>query len=301
MATVSLWINCSAVGDAVCTVPTVKALLAENKLYKLLVPKRFVDIFRICGVDENLIIEATPEFVKKFDGKGSEVLMVNLKGHAAYRIHLIDLFSIFPLNAVLKPEEKNIRALPQALPDVDIGTKNPYVVIGIGYAQKSRKFPIQAYNEVVKFCKKKGFDIVLLGSARLPTSTQPIHFEEHSREGCIDLIDKTTIAESVAIMNEAACVIGMDSGLIYLAAMTETPIVCGYTFVDPHYRMPFRKSLMGWKFYPVEPRGNCKYCSNDLAMFGVPFDSACPKGQDFSCASSLKGKDFIAAIKKSLK
>jgi len=299
---VSLWINCSAVGDAVCTVPTVKALLAENKLYKLLVPKRFTDIFKICGIDENLIIEATPEFVKKkFDGKGSDVLMVNIKGHAAYRIHLIDLFSIFPLNAVLKPEEKNIKALPEKLPVVDIGTLNPYVVIGVGYAQKSRKLPVKAYNEIVKFCKKKGFEIVLLGSSRLPTSEHPIHFEEHPREGCIDLIDKTTIAGSVAVMNTAACVIGMDSGLIYLAAMTETPIVCGYTFVDPYYRMPFRRNEMGWKFYPVEPTGDCKYCSNDLAMFGVPFDSHCPKGKDFSCASSLTGKDFITAIKKSLK
>lgn len=305
MALVTYYANLTAVGDVVCCLPTVKALISEKKLYKVLVPKKFVDLFAVCGVDKDFIVEATNEEAIAFDANGSEKVCANIPGHAAYRIHLVDLFSVFPINAILKPHEKCVAAVPELLPMKAIESlypfSDPYVVIGVGYAHKSRRLPVKAYKEIVEFCKKKGYNVVLLGASRLPTSKQPINFDEHPKDDCIDLIDKTTIPESIAIMGRAKCVIGVDSGLIYLASVTDVPIVCGYSFVDPHYRAPYRHGEKGWKFFPVEPRGECKYCSNDLAMFGVEFDSACPKGNGFECSATLNGKDFITEIKKSLK
>jgi len=153
---------------------------------------------------------------------------------------------------------------------------------------------------LVAYGKKTGIGIVLLGGHRRPESKKPIHFQDYPKEGCIDLIGQTSIKDSVSIMNEAACVVGVDSGLIYLASLTDTPIVCGYTFVDPHYRMPYRHGVMGWRFFSVEPRSSCKYCSNGLAMFGVAFDNNCPYGKDYECATSLNGKDFVRAVKRAI-
>lgn len=304
MAKVTYYCNTSAVGDTVCAIPTIKALIAEDKLYKVLVANKFVNLLEVCGVDKSFIVESTPETAMEFDGNGSEKICANIPGHAAYRIHLVDLFSIFPINAVLKPEEKCVRAIPELLPLKKIEHfapfSDPYVVIGVGYVHKSRRLPVKTYSGIVAFCKNKGYNVVLLGASRTPTSKQPVNLEEHPKDGCIDLIDKTTLLESIAIMSKAACVIGVDSGFIYLASVTDAPIVCGYTFVDPHYRMPYREGKKGWKFYPVEPRGECKYCSNDLAMFGVPFDSECPKGHGFSCSSTLHHSDFIREIKKAI-
>lgn len=306
MALVTYYSNTSAVGDTVCVVPTVRALINEKKLYKVLANKRNCEIFRLCGIEEEFIVElASVEEVATFDPQGSTLVCANIPGHAAYRIHLVDLFSIFPINAMLKPEEKNVQAVSGKLPSLRDKDWWPqglgdYVVIGVGYVHKSRRLPVKAYKEIVKYCTGAGLNIVLLGSSRSPSSKQPVNFEEHPKDGCIDLINMTTVSESVAIMSKAQCVIGVDSGLIYLAALTSTPIVCGYTFVDPYYRAPYRRNQKGWEFYPVEPRGECKYCSNDLAMFGVEFDNCCPKGNGFECAATLSGEDFIEAIKKAI-
>jgi hypothetical protein len=297
MSTASYLMNTSAVGDSVCTIPTVKALINEDKLYKVLANKRNCEILRLCGIDENFIVELNSvEEITAFDPKDSTLVCANIPGHAAYRIHLIDLFSIFPINAMLKPEEKNVQAVSGLLPSFKDEPWWPqglgaYVVIGIGYVHKSRRLPVKAYSEIVEYCKSRGFGVVLLGSSRSPSSKQPVNFQEHPKKGCLDLINQTTIAESVAIMKDARCVITVDSGLVYLAALTDVPIVCGYTFVDPYYRKPYRNGLKGWNFFPVTTRSECKYCSNE-------FDNACPKGEGFSCAASLNGEDFIEAIKK---
>jgi len=175
MALVTYYVNLTAVGDAVCAIPTVKALISEKKLYKVLVPKKFVDLFAVCGVDKDFIVEVTLEEAVAFDANGSEKVCANIPGHAAYRIHLVDLFSVFPINAILKPHEKCVRAVPELLPNLEDKDWWPqglgdYVVIGVGYAHKSRRLPVKAYKEIVEFCVKKGYNVVLLGASRLPTS-----------------------------------------------------------------------------------------------------------------------------------
>jgi len=55
MATVTYWVNCSALGDAICCIPVVKALIAEGKLYKALIPKKFCELFWVCDVDRKYI------------------------------------------------------------------------------------------------------------------------------------------------------------------------------------------------------------------------------------------------------
>lgn len=301
MSIVSYWVNCSAVGDTVCCVPVVKALIAEGKLYKVFGSARTCEILRICGIAENLIVQATPEEVTAFDLNGSELVGANCPGHAAYRIHLVDLFSAFPINAILKPEEKCVAADPELLPDISHLplASGRYVVIGVGFAQLSRKLPLKAYTAVVNYCKDHQLDVVLLGGQR-KNSQNPICFEGYPDEDCTNLIDKITIAESVAVMADAACVVGIDSGLIHLASLTETPIVCGFTCVDPYYRAPYRHGIKGWGFYPVEPRSDCKYCTNRLAMFGVAFDVKCPFGKGYECATSLHADDYVAKLKMAL-
>lgn len=296
MALVTYYCNLSAVGDTCASVPTVKALIADGRLYKVLGSRRNCDIMHLCGVDESFIVPVSgPEEAVAYDLAGSTLVCAHVPGRAPFRIHLVDLFSIFPINAVLKPEEKCVWAHRELLPTNPVREKK-YVVIGTGYAHLSRKMPLKVYTEVVAYCKAQGYAVVLLGSQRTG-SKSPISFEGFPDDGCINLIDKTDIHESVAIMAEAACVVGVDSGMIYLAGLTDVPIVAGYSFVESFYRMPYRQGAKGWNFFPIEPRGSCKNCSSKLAMFGVEFDSKCPFGKGYECATTLDAKDFVKALK----
>lgn len=298
MKKISYWVNCTAVGDVCCAIPVIRMLIKENRLHKVLMNPKWVELFLLCDIPEEFIYPITVDRIKTYNAGDTEFLMANNPGKAAYRIHLIDLFSAFSVNAILKPEEKWVLANPDKLPNYEL--EKPFIVIGIGYAVPSRKMPLKCYLDIVKYCKKKGFNIVLLGAQR-DKGKKPIIFDGYPTDDCIDLIGKTSFTESISIMNKAACVVGVDSGLIHLAALTEVPIVCGYTYVDPFYRAPFRYGDQTWKFYAVEPKSGCRYCSNGLAMFNVEFDTACPHGKAYECTNSLEGKDFISEIKKALK
>lgn len=294
MELVTYWANCTALGDVVCTIPIIKALLKEQRLFKAIVPPKFYELFILCDIPEHFVIPLTAEEIPKFDLKESTLVRANSPGRAAYRMHLLDLFSVFPVNAILKPEEKWVQVNAERLPAYNHPEllPGPYVVVGTGYAVQSRKMPTKIFCEIVKYCKAKDYWVVLLGSQR-QNSKNPIIFDGFPTDGCIDLIDKTTLSESLSIIRDAACVVGMDSGLIHLASLTDVPIVCGFTYVDPYYRAPFRQGSQSHKFYPVEPRGACKYCSNGLAMFGVEFDHTCPLGKNYECVRTLEAADFL--------
>lgn len=287
-------INCSALGDTVCCIPAIKTLLKSNKLYKVICYKNIEQLLLLCDIPKDFIVTLNSDALTPFDPKDSFVIEAYQKDRAPYRMHLTDIFSVFPLNAILRPEEKSVSANAHKMP-VNQHIDKEYVVIGCGYALESRKLQSHVFNDIVKYCRTCNLEVILLGSQRA-TLDQPIHFDEYDKSECVDLINKTSIAESISIMNNAKCVIGVDSGLIYLASLTETPIICGYTFVDPIYRMPYRHGQLGWNCYPVEPHSECRYCSNLIAAFDVTFDVECPKNKQFECSQQLKSEDFIRCI-----
>jgi len=69
--------------------------------------------------------------------------------------------------------------------------------------------------------------------------------------------------------------------------------------VDPYYRVIYRHGERGWKFYPVEPTTECRYCQTEAwCAFGVNFHVCHAK--TFDCMNSLTADVWTAQIARAL-
>lgn len=118
-----------------------------------------------------------------------------------------------------------------------------YVVLTPGNTTPSRSVPGAYWNPIIDHVKSLGLLPVFLGVDRICDLT--IKFPD----GCnydqgLDLRNKTTMMQAAWIMANSDAVVGLDNGLIHLAACTDANIIAAYNIVDPDDRRP-RRSFGG--------------------------------------------------------
>ncbi len=187
---------------------------------------------------------------------------------------------------------------------------NPkYVVITTGFTAETKEFKSKAINEIVTYIISKGYLPVFLGQKQ--TKTGAFHVIEGKFSEEIDfnvglnLIDKTTLLEAVAIMKNAACVVGVDNGLLHLAGCTNVPIIIGYTIATPETKMPIRNNRIGWNCFPILPGLKCQGCQvNTNFLYGHDYRKCYRKEaketKTIECLDHLTSDKFIQELKSIL-
>jgi hypothetical protein len=142
-----------------------------------------------------------------------------------------------------------------------------YVVFTPGAVSAARTVPGHYWNPIVEFVKSKGLTPVFLGTRKMVELTVKFPDGLNYGEG-IDLRDQTTMMEAAWIMKNSACVVGLDNGLIHLAASTDAPIVAGYNMVHPRDRRPRRRVGVWREVYLSRDELSCIGCQSEMkSMF----------------------------------
>jgi ADP-heptose:LPS heptosyltransferase len=184
--------------------------------------------------------------------------------------------------------------LPLELPTLDLSQfalPKSYVVVTTAFTAPSREFSPEHVNALVNKIKASGNEVVFLGQKQTQTGT------EHTIQGNLsqdvdfsqglDLIDKTMLLEAAKILGSAKAVVGLDNGLIHLAAQTSVPIVAGFTTVDPLHRVPWRDGVFGKDFHSVVPKNlDCVGCQSNMVFLAGHDFRQCYYG-DFRCVKEL--------------
>lgn len=197
--------------------------------------------------------------------------------------------------------------------DVDVKKFNlpeKYVVIPPCFTSKTRIMLGAYINQIVAHCAAKGYTTVFLGNSRTETGgasiiNANIDPQTDLTKG-IDLINKTSLLEASRILKEASCVIGLDNGLLHLAACFETSIVYGFTTVKPIHRLPFRHNIKGWNVFPVvltQEELPCYNCQSNMTFtyqhsFTTCFYANTEKA--YECLLKLTPDKYIEQINKIL-
>lgn len=184
-----------------------------------------------------------------------------------------------------------------------IGLPTPYVVLTSGHTAKAREWAPQSINEVARYLNRRGFNVVWLGKKTSELGTGALirgtfDVAVDYTVG-VDLIDRTSLLDAAAIMGGAKAVVGVDNGLLHLAATTDVPIVGGFTSVDPNTRLPYRYGIMGWNYYTVVPEPSCRFCQTKM-QFVYDHDFRNCFYQDYQCVAQLTSQKFITELEKFL-
>lgn len=172
-----------------------------------------------------------------------------------------------------------------------------YNVLTPCFTSKARAF---SFETARKICEASKIPVVLLGArdkehSILTTQVSSTVDQVDQLPNTINLINKTSIMQAGAIMSRATQVIGIDNGLIHLAATSQVSIIAGYTLAAPEHRLPYRQGKMGHNVKLVVPNQSlgCRFCQSRMNfLFDHAFSSCLYK--DFACLFQLTAEKFIA-------
>jgi hypothetical protein len=290
-----------ALGDTIATFPTLKLLTERGHIEKLFVDDRYWALYNLFFHQEILVnlrdvtvtipaCDVTPDIPRSVinpeTGDASfldyptnpNIPMVRTMNPFPTSIHceLVDCFSLALCDAILKPQDKNYPLVdPARLPQNPMLGESSYIVVAYGATTEHRRMLPDALTAIVEHFTRRDISVVLLGKHDHDLHcngviTRPTF--DAIPEGCIDLIDQTTLPEALAVMRASEMVIGLDNGLIHLAALTDVHITAGYTTVDPYYRTPYRHGVKAWNMRVVLPKSDCRFCQTETyATYGLNF------------------------------
>jgi ADP-heptose:LPS heptosyltransferase len=294
--TINVLLDGGGLGDTIAKVPVIKYILANVPHVDMIVwaPNYFIELMEYWfGTEPRIQIKKLSDIAHNnlpaISARSADhtSIKTHLTKHAFHNMLDMDTQTDFDMNYPVIPEE----------PKENYGN---YMVIAPNYTAPSRSLPTQTINEIAEWAFSKGLNVLYLGKAIsqhtekqvISGITPPNLILNHNN--IINLLDKTTLLEAASIMGKARVVVGLDSGLLHLAACTNVQIVGGFTTVDPVTRMPYRAGSLGWRYEPVVPDG-CRFCQTRMHFVYNHDFRTCYYG-DFQCTKQLTSKKFIDVL-----
>lgn len=312
---VNFHFKAGGLGDQICRLPAVKWAIENNPnlVVNLWVPDYFHElatnaIHTSMFLDDayRIKIRKESEFTKSHECAAFPTELTDETFHTSLKTHLVDLACRTLLDRDLEMKDKNYLKVcwEDTLKDHNLPYKG-YAVICTGFTAPTRELLPETINAISNFVLTKGLIPVFLGAKKPNNDTITGFFSSDvNYEKGVSLIDKTdSLIEAAVILGRARLVIGVDNGLLHLAAMASDylPIVAGYTSVLPETRLPIRADLLGHNVFVVTPDETleCRGCQSRMNhVYRHDFRECFYK--DYSCLSQLTVTKWKEQINKAL-
>lgn len=167
------------------------------------------------------------------------------------------------------------------------------VAVTTGFTAAVRQWPVNEVNNYLSWLKSAGFIPVLLGSS--DAKYVDISLPEVDATGCLDYRNKTTLTQAAAMLARCRLVVGVDNGLLHLAASVGTEIVAGFTTIHPQYR-PLANTVE--EIVPYKTL-DCRFCQSKY-NFAFEHDFRVCMYGDRECTKHMAASRFIEASARAL-
>ena len=300
--------ECNGLGDLICATPTIKKL-HDAYQRKITVISQMSELFKtnpyveksykassidMTYIQSNYIVHNSFYLVGKKDERGVEMKHNMMDIRQFHAIHLGFMLGEDELECYYKPTEPKKNFVHEK-----------YAVIHPVNSWPNRTWSQENWLKLSEELVKWGYKVVAIGKDSSETGffnvNKPVH--DIDNQNVINLMNQTSISESWHLINDAAVVITMDSGILHLAGTTETPIVELGSPINPEFRRPRRKTSKH-----IYVRGACGlHCSSNMKYaleYWPTIDSVQPligcleKKETYECHPSVE--QVIDAIKKEL-
>lgn len=307
--------NYSSLGDTICSLPVIRALKRDNALHQIITPEHYLSLYKQILPEHKIV---TLESIVNKDVTPGKIVTVTYDApcpvinittdnntFVSDRIHLVDYFSILLAKTILLPDEKNYPRIKPKTNKFNLPLK--YVVVHTSGTALYKILSEKAILKILHYIKKLNYTPVvtgLYGGNYLSDNVPVFDNLKNVPDFAIDLRNKTLdIMDLHAVISNSNCFVGVDSGAMHVAGLTDVPIIAGFTFQRPEYLMPIRNKVLGWKVTPiVPPQTSCRFClSNRLyPVWEYKDEFACMKKTN-ECGLNLPVKEFIRQLDVLLK
>lgn len=179
-------------------------------------------------------------------------------------------------------------------------TGGKYFVLTPCSTTETRTLPRHVHQGIADFLLNQGHEVVLLGDTKF-RSREPIRDNSPElRPGIHNFVGRTDLALAAHIIASAEGIIGLDNGLLHLAATTNVPhIFFAYNIASPFLREP-TPAYGNTRVHNILPENppHCLFCQDNMRHFPATHSfSKCLYG-DTKCLDGLTSQRFIDAITK---
>lgn len=310
MDTMNILFNDAGMGDAIARISTIKYIVNTYGLHvNCFIFDYFVPVLKHWLKSEGLDSKTSVYKWSEAKQHYNELIVTKSFQHFELKnlsMHMTDHAFIVTCNSI--PSNKHLNYPKLDYKDIDISmfnlTPKRYVVVTTAFTAPVREFLPDHVNNITKWVKSKGYEVVFLGQKATHTGTAHVIEGKLSEDidftQGIDLIDKTILLQAGKILSEAKLVVGLDNGLIHLAACSDVPIVCGFTTVKPEHREPIRNNERGWDFFPVVPPETleCRFCQSNMVFEQHDFRYCIKDKNVIQCTKQLSADLYIKEMEK---
>ena len=285
---VFIWYDSLALGDALAWMPILEQFRIKHQC-KIIASTFFNDLFR--DRYPQIQFETPENGYEDFDFKYKIGWMIDDQNHMSgsyFNYGLQECASkILGLDYVEIPAKITVR-------EEETEIKKPYVCIGTQSTAQAKYWNYEGgWDEIVKYLKKKGYEVVCI--------------DKHAHFGNSDFINSVpndtikrqerTLDQTIATLNGAEFFIGLGSGLSWLAWALNKHVVLISGFSKPYSEFQF-------KCERVFNENVCNGCYNRY-IFDPGNWKWCPDHEDtdrmFECTKTITPKMVKTAINKTIK
>jgi ADP-heptose:LPS heptosyltransferase len=213
-------------------------------------------------------------------------------------MNMVDLaFAMFANKNPIPPDSYYPQIDFDLLPPIKQKLPKPYVVMTPGASTPVRTMPAEMFNGIKAHVESKGYHVVMLGSRMKQAEKRKINFHnQYDYTDATNLLDQTSILQAAQIINEAEFIVGLDNGLLHLAACTNANIVFGYNVASPEHRRPKREADKGLlvELHPDPQTLPCVFCQSNVNLVQHDFSRCLYK--DLACLNGWPVESWCEAI-----
>lgn len=304
MSNIYYLIHSSSFGDTLASTPTLR-YLSQSHNEKINVVTHSKVVFRgnpyvdnLLSFDEYNLIDTSNSriyesftFPGTFDKNGIEKKFSHIDTR---QLHANDL------GFQLLPEQLSYDFYPTSL-ELDIDLPKEYVVLHVTTNWANRTWNDKNWTELIDWLRENKIYTVLIGSGY----REKLHHSlgDTLEKYCpvfenlygLDLTNQGTMSDMWWVINNAKCIVTMDSGPLHLAGCTNTHILQLGSAIHPSFRAPYRYGTQEYNYTYVG--GTCNIFCNSNLTYNVkewghinavpPMPGCLEKKSTFECHPSV--------------
>lgn len=244
-------------GDQISAEPTVRYI--RDKVYKgdnVIVITDFPDVFHNIGLKvykKGEKIEEAKGFYELHTLRSPDHISWEFMSHPL--THTMDFASLQALRMTLPLEYKKIKL------DVDLesvvslneklGSTDKLVLVHPGRGWDSKTFPADVWESYINAIVGAGYRVAIIGK-RISAEQGVVELNLEPSDSIIDLTDKLTYHELVALIGTSRILISNDSAPIHIAGAFDNYIGLISTCKRPEHVIPYRKDQIYYKAESLE-------------------------------------------------
>ena len=246
---------------------------------RIVVVKHFIPLFRLIletygvnwelvpGEDASTILRDQTPIIGpeiQMDGRNVNPQLLNPIG-----AHLIDLGFAYYTNRCPAPADATLPYLDlrgAKLPHKVRHLRGRYVVITTGAMTPSRFVSGKHMNPLIDYILAEGFTPVFLGKRQTGGHLNATFAADIEYQKGLDLRDQTDLITAAAVMANSVGVLGIDNGLLHLAACTDANVLFGYSIAGPDQRAPRRNWGMTFNLAITKKDLACASCQSNIKI-----------------------------------